>query len=594
MSAGSGGRVPLATYRLQLGPGLTFDDAAALVDYLAALGISDCYTSPFFETASTSSHGYDVSDHNRIREELGGEPALLRFADALRAQGLGLLIDVVPNHMGIAGNRNAWWWDVLENGPASRYAPFFDIDWTPVKRELADKVLLPTLGDQYGLALDGGQLALELADGAFVVRYYDTRLPVAPRTCGRILTHRIDGLQATLGADHPGLNELKALTAWFVTLPPTGESDPDRLAARSHDVAAGRQRLTALLADAPEIRAFVEDNVSLFNGTPGDPASFDLLDSLLAEQAYRVAFWRVAAEEINRKHRAMVDGHPTPGPNTEYLIYQTLVGAWPIGVERLRRYVIKAIHEAKSHTSWINPNARYDEVVVAFVEAILDPGRAAPFLDDFAAFATRIAHFGALNSLAQTLIKITAPGVPDCYQGTELPDLSLVDPDNRRPVDFALRRRLLEALVAEIESTHDLAALARHLLKTKDDGRVKLYVIRQALGFRQAEPALFQRGEYRPLATDGPLAEHACAFARVGADTAAITVVPRLLARRGSDDDPIGEYWGDETRLVVPAELGTSFVDVLTGQRLTVEDGALGFHRLFEHVPLALLRRAAG
>jgi (1->4)-alpha-D-glucan 1-alpha-D-glucosylmutase len=942
VSTDSGVRVPLATYRLQLGPSLTFDDAAALVDYLAALGISDVYTSPFFETASASSHGYDVSDHNRIRAELGGEPALRRFADALQRRGLGLVIDVVPNHMGIARNRNAWWWDVLENGPASRYAPYFDIDWAPVKRELAGKVLLPMLGDQYGVILDSGQLRLDLHDGGFVVRYNDTALPVAPRTYGRILTHRIDELQARLGLGHPGLTELKALTTWFVTLPP-GSGDQEAAAARARAVATGRQRLTALLAAEPEVRAFIEDNIRVFNGRPGEPASFDPLDRLLSEQAYRAACWRVAAEEINyrrffdinelaairmerddvfaeshrlilrliadgivtglridhpdglyaparylarlreaaarplyivvekilapgerlpehwvvagttgyeflnllngifvdrsqarameqiyarlikerppfaevvyagkrlvletsmaselamlghrlnqmserhrssrdftlgsltralaeiianfpvyrtyvgetprgpgdrdreyiaravaqakrrtpivsgsiydwiqdvltlksppwadeadrrerldfamrfeqltapvtakgledtalyrfnrlvslnevggdpsrfgtslaefhaamearqretpdglsatsthdtkrsedvraridalseiptewrrrvstwhrlnRRHRAVVDGRPTPGANTEYLIYQTLVGAWPISLDRMRQYVIKAVREAKSHTSWINPNPRYDEVVVAFVEAILDPARSAAFLDDFTAFAARIAHFGAFTSLSQTLIKITAPGVPDFYQGTELPDFSLVDPDNRRPVDFALRRRLLAALIADVEASQDLAALARDLVKNKDDGRAKLYVIRQALACRRADPALFQRGDYRPLVTEGPLAEHACAFARVRGDACAITVAPRLLARRGRDDDPVGlEYWGADTRLVVPAELGAEFVDTFTGQRLTVVDGGLGFDRLFDSFPLALLRRQA-
>jgi len=153
-------RVPRATYRLQLGPGLTFDDAAALVDYLDALGVSDAYTSPFLETAARGSHGYDVADHDRLRAELGGEPAFQRLAAALGARGMGLLVDVVPNHMGIAQNRNAWWLDVLENGPASPYASTFDIDWRPVKSELTDKVLLPVLGDQYGDVLAHFPVAL--------------------------------------------------------------------------------------------------------------------------------------------------------------------------------------------------------------------------------------------------------------------------------------------------------------------------------------------------------------------------------------------------------------------------------------------------
>src|SRR3989442_389553 len=173
-------RVPRATYRLQLGPGLTFDDAAALVDYPDALGVSDAYTSPCLETATRGSHGYDVADHDRLRAELGGEPAFQRFAAALGARSMGLLVDVVPNHMGIAQNRNAWWLDVLESGPASPYASTFDIDWRPVKTELTDKVLLPVLGDQYGAVLDRGELKLVLEDGRFLVRYFDAVLPIAP------------------------------------------------------------------------------------------------------------------------------------------------------------------------------------------------------------------------------------------------------------------------------------------------------------------------------------------------------------------------------------------------------------------------------
>ena len=292
-------RIPLATYRLQLGPRLTFDDAAELVPYLAALGISDCYVSPFFETSSDSSHGYDVSDHNRIREELGGEPAFIRFSDALRRYGLGLLVDLVPNHMGIAGNRNRWWLDILEHGAGSRYAHVFDIDWNRATPELAGKVLLPVLGDQYGIVLERGELRLELNDGVFTARYYETVLPIAPPSYSRILSHRIDELEATLGPSHPGLLELKALTTWFAALAPRPDRDRERPRGRLQDKAAGVERLAALLRQSPEVQTFLDATIRRFNGTPEDPRSFDLLDELLAEQAYRVAFWRVAGEEIN-------------------------------------------------------------------------------------------------------------------------------------------------------------------------------------------------------------------------------------------------------------------------------------------------------
>src|SRR5262249_42633770 len=222
------------------------------------------------------------------------------------------------------------------------------------------------------------------------------------------------------------------------------------------------------------------------------------------------------------KHRRVVGGQVVPGPNEEYLIYQALLGAWPISVDRLQAYLLKAIHEAKVETSWINPATRYDEAVLSFVQAILDPERSAPFLADFTRFHERVAAFGVLNSLAQVLVKVTAPGVPDFYQGTELWDLSLVDPDNRRPVEWPLRARLLNDLVKEIESSTNLAGLARRLLETREDGRIKLYLTRQALVFRRARALLFERGEYRPLDAQGPLSEHVCAFARVGDDGVAL------------------------------------------------------------------------
>jgi (1->4)-alpha-D-glucan 1-alpha-D-glucosylmutase len=977
-------RVPLATYRLQLGPQLTFDDAAALLPYLERLGVSDCYTSPFFETSSSGSHGYDVCDHNRLRDELGGEAAFRRFTEALRARGMGLVIDLVPNHMGIAGNRNPRWLDVLENGPGAPSAVYFDIDWAPVKAELAGKVLLPILGDQYGAVLDSGQLRLGLDERGFSVRYYDTLMPLAPRSWARVLGHRLPELQARLGAEHPDLLELKSLITWLTTIPPRTETDPDRVAARRREVEIGRKRLAALLGASPAVREFVEDDVRLFNGTPGDPRSFDLLDALLADQAYRLAYWRVAGEEINyrrffdinelaairmeapevfaethrlvfrlvgegvvtglrvdhpdglyapadyfrrlqrgcaralgaeagegdfyvvaekilapgehlpedwatagttgyeflnlvngifvdraqarameqvyarlirvrppftevvdtckrlvlevsmaselnmlghrlnlisekhrssrdftlgslttalreiiaafpvyrtyvgesgsdtdrpdrqgpeaagggppagsspdrrapeasagappvnpkdqeyiaravgrakrrtptmnesvydwiqdvltlrfpdwateadrderldfvrrfqqitgpvtakgyedtvlyrfnrlvslnevggdpsrfgtslaefhaenvarqrrsphalsatathdtkrgedvrarinvlseipgewrarvaawqrlnRKHRTMVEGAPVPGANTEYFVYQTLVGAWPLDRERLSRYLMKAVREAKVHTSWINPNARYDEAVAAFVEAILDPDRSAAFLEDFTLFQARVARLGGLNSLGQTLVKLTAPGVPDFYQGGELWDLNLVDPDNRRPVDWGQRARLLDELLAAVAAAPDRAALAHELAKSRADARVKLFVIHEGLRFRRARRALFEAGVYEPLEARGAWAEHVCAFARVHAAGVAVTVIPRLLARRGVDALPLGpEYWAD-TRLELPPELAGRYTNVFTGERVVTEPAGLRLGAALVSFPVALLER---
>ena len=980
-------RVPRASYRLQLGPDLTFDDAAELADYLAALGIGDCYTSPFFETSGAGSHGYDVADHGRLRAELGGEDAFARFADALKRLSLGLLVDVVPNHMGIVHGRNAWWADVLELGAASRYAAAFDIDWDPVKRELAGKVLLPILGDQYGVVLDAGQLRLEREGGRFRIRYYETLLPVTPRSYARILGHRMERLDRALGAEHAAVLELTSLVTWFATLPLHRES------ARQVSAEDGYRRLDALLRDSADARDFVDQNVGFFNGKAGDSRSFDLLDGLLGEQVYRLAFWRVAGEEINyrrffdindlaairmeqpevfaaahrllfrlvrdgivtglridhpdglyrpaeyfrrlqrgcllemcrglfrgaaagewrdqdvlarydalqaagsvsaqpffivaekilapgetlpetwavagttgyeflnlvngifvdrtnaraidqlytrvlrdkpsfpdivyegkrlvmdssmaselnmlahrlnrisekhrssrdftlgslrralreiiaafpvyrtylgddegeeagqarkapspqaserdrdsiaravtaakrrtravdasiydwiqdllslkmpawadqgdrqerldfvmrfqqitgpttakgyedtalyryvrlvslndvggepsrfgttlaefhamnverarhgahalsassthdtkrgedtrvridvlserphewraavtrwqrmnRRHRTTVDGRPAPSANEEYLLYQTLVGAWPIDVTRTRDYMLKAAREAKHDTSWTNPNPRWDEALAHFVEAVLDETTSGEFLNDFRAFHAALLPFGILNSLAQTLIKITAPGVPDFYQGSELWDLSLVDPDNRRPVDFARRRQMLKTLAMEIDGATDLGALARGLMAAPEDGRVKLFVIRQALAVRRRRAELFARGDYRPLDVYGTWADHICAFARTGPGGPAVTIVPRLLAARGVTQ-PIGDaYWGNTT-VALPGEVDGPLRNAFTGASVEIvragEERRVRVGRLLADFPIALLEAAS-
>jgi (1->4)-alpha-D-glucan 1-alpha-D-glucosylmutase len=313
-------------------------------------------------------------------------------------------------------------------------------------------------------------------------------------------------------------------------------------------------------------------------------ARINVLSEIPTDWRRRLTVW----QRLNRRHRTTVDGAAVPGANTEYLIYQTLVGAWPIDAERLGAYLLKAAREAKTHTSWLNPNEKYDQALTRFAEAILDRQRAAVFLDDFLPFQARIAHFGAINSLAQTLLKITAPGVPDFYQGTELWDLSLVDPDNRRPVDWKLRQRVLGELSHALATTDDRAALAHELWLRKDDARVKLFVIREALALRRAHPALFATGAYRPLEARGALAEHVCAFGRLGDDAVAITVAPRLLARRG-EDSPFGaEYWGDTT-LDVPAELRGPLTNVFTGEPL--EGDSLPLGRVLARFPVALLAR---
>src|SRR5574341_92331 len=192
-------RVPVATYRLQFNRAFTFDEAWRVVPYLDALGISDLYASSYLAARPGSPHGYDIADHNRLNPEIGTEEDYERLVAALQARGMGQILDVIPNHMGIAAACNPWWNDVLENGPGSPYAGFFDIDWDPVKRQLANKVLLPILGDQYGRVLENQELILKYADGGFTVRYHETRLPIAPRSTSLILGHRLEALAATLG-----------------------------------------------------------------------------------------------------------------------------------------------------------------------------------------------------------------------------------------------------------------------------------------------------------------------------------------------------------------------------------------------------------
>ena len=317
-----------------------------------------------------------------------------------------------------------------------------------------------------------------------------------------------------------------------------------------------------------------------------------VLSEIPAEWRARLSAWH----RLNRKHHTMVDGAPVPGTNTEYLLYQTLVGAWPIDVTRLRAYMLKAVREAKVHTSWVNPNARYDDAITRFVEAILDPDRSAAFLEDLVVFQARVAHFGMLSSLGQTLIKLTAPGVPDFYQGSELWDLSLVDPDNRRPVDWEVRGRLLDEVLTTLTDGRDRMTLVHELVKGKADGRVKLFVIHAGLAFRRARRALFETGAYRPLDVRGAYAEHVCAFARVGGDGAvALTVLPRLLARRGVDAVPLGaEYWAD-TWVELPRELAGRYTNVLTRERVASapagDAAGLRLADVLASFPVALLDR---
>ncbi|MBI2001206.1 MAG: malto-oligosyltrehalose synthase [candidate division NC10 bacterium] len=990
-------RVPVATYRLQFSRAFTFSAARQMVPYLEALGVSDVYASSYLAARPGSLHGYDIADHNRLNPEIGTEEDYERFVAALQDRGMGQILDVIPNHMGIAASCNPWWNDVLENGPSSAYAEFFDIDWDPLKSQLANKVLLPILGDQYGRVLENQELALEYADGAFHLRYQETRLPIAPRSTTLILGHRLESLTATLGEADPHLQEYQSIITALTNLPGRSETAPDRVRERMREKEVIRRRLARLVEACGPVRASIEETVRIFDGKRGDPRSFDPLDRLLDDQAYRLADWRVAAEEINyrrffdinelaairmenpavfrethrlilqlvaegkvtglrldhpdglfdppryflalqrerlahvacarfdqqggvaepdrdaavavalqrfdatcqpdpakagcpplyllaekilargerlpihwaihgttgyefltlvgglfvdtshekamtaactafagqrtpyadlvheskqlilqvsmsselnvlghalsrlaerdrhsrdftlnslthalreviacfpvyrtyidgrspevtlqdracvevavafakrrnpatnvsvfdfvrdvlllrypenadeayreaqlafvqkfqqvtapvtakgvedtacyrynrlvslnevggepdrfgisveefhrqclsrqekwpdglsatsthdtkrsedvrsrihvlseiprewraavgrwhrwnRRHASEVDGRPAPDRNDEYLLYQTLVGAWPLGpmgqeevaafTARIQQYMLKAAKEAKVNTSWINPNEAYDQALRSFVARILEPGPGNRFLPDFTLFQGFVARLGMVNSLAQTLMKITAPGVPDFYQGTEVWDFSLVDPDNRRPVDFAARAALLAGLRERI-AAGDLAELARELVEDWPDGRIKLYTIHRALMSRRRTPDLFRTGAYVPLPTTGRHAERLCAFARRGGTWTVHTVVPRLVAPLTDTGArlPLGrEVWGD-TWVVLPEEVPRgSYTNLFTGaevQAVEHDGGArLAVGDLLAEFPVALL-----
>lgn len=922
-------RVPWATYRLQFNPQFGFRDAEAIVPYLARLGISDAYASPLFRARESSSHGYDVVDPTCVSPDFGSEADFRDFAAELAAHDMGLVMDVVPNHMGINDPANRLWQDVLENGEASPFAKFFDVDWNPPKEELKHRVLLPFLGDQYGKVLESQELKVAFAEGSFYLTYYDRRFPLNPRSWSQILERVQHNLIGRLETTDPEWTDLESITLSLRNLPDLTDQDPEKIHLRQLEREVAPRRLSQLLESSPIIGEALAATIGEFNGARGDPRSFDRLEALLAEQAYRLSFWRVASDEINYRrffdinelaairvedpavfrathelvfrfaaegwvaglridhpdglqdperyfadlqdeylratgredlaalppaergeplaiyvvaekilaadealpeswavsgttgydylnlanglfverasaasiraaysrftglfdrfrdvayaskktilelsmsselhvlarrldriseahrwsrdfthsslrralreviacfpvyrsyirpgaekvegddrrritaalrlakrrnpelnasifdfigsvlllehppnldeaqrderlefvlrfqqltgpvtakgledtafyrdypllsltevggdpetfgasveqfhrknaerlarwphtmlassthdtkrsedvrtrlnvlsecpedweaailrwrsinapHKTELDGNEAPSGNEEYLLYQTLVGAWPLEpmnaqrreafTARIQQFMLKALREAKLNTSWTSPNEEYEAAVRGFVEAALSPDPQHEFLRDLAAFQAPLAVHGACNSLSQTLLKICAPGLPDFYQGMELWDFSLVDPDNRRPVDFRLRRAYLDEI--EARAAGDLRALAADLQEHWRDGRIKLYVTYQALNFRRRHAALFQQGDYVPLAAEGPLADHLCAFARAHGEERALAIVPRTMLQRQQLDRPAWDkgLWA-ETALLLP------------------------------------------
>ncbi len=291
--------IPSATYRLQFHAGFTFEEATPIVAYLHTLGVSHAYASSYLAAVPGSQHGYDVTDPTRLNPELGTEEAYRAWVATLRGHGMGHIIDLVPNHMGIAKSANPWWQDVLENGPSSPYAAVFDIDWRPLKVELENKVLIPILGDSYGAVLERQEITLHYEEGVFSLRYYDTTLPVAPGSYARILETDIATLIAALGDESIDAAEYLSILTAMRRLPGRGEVSRASRVERAREKEVIKRRLAALTRESRPVRDHIARAVSLFNGVRSDPRSFDRLDDLLGAQAYRLAHWRVAAEEIN-------------------------------------------------------------------------------------------------------------------------------------------------------------------------------------------------------------------------------------------------------------------------------------------------------
>ena len=960
--------IPRATYRVQLNRDFDFRAACRIVPYLAQLGISHLYTSPFIKARAGSLHGYDIIDHESLNPEIGTEGDFEALIGALHDHGMRLMIDVVPNHMGVLQADNRWWLDILEHGPASRFACYFDIDWEPLSEELRGKVLLPILGDQYGTVLERGEirLAFDREAGTFSLWYYEHRMPVRPSAYRALLCAGLDRLPSETPVAPEIAGVVAALSDEFALLQ-APQTDPDAdPAARSAPL---KRRLASLCADTPAIARLIDANVDSLNGIAGNAASFDGLHALIKEQFYRLSYWRVAADDINYRrffdinglaalcaertevfeatHRRIfewiADGkvdalridhpdglldprgycdkvqaraieagagqpavqiasdrpdHPiylvlekiladherlpqawpvhgttgyrfmnvvnglfvdvaararfdrlyadfigedlafdrvlrdsrtliavhamasdlnllaaaltriakrardtcdftlnslrrtlvdivacfpvyrtyvTPGRcsddarpyiewavglarrnspaaeasayefvrdiltgarqpadaglreaidrfigrfqqftapvmakgmedtsfyihhrlaslnevggdprrfgfsleafhaasrdrarhwphtmlatsthdnkraedvraridvlsempgawrlalrrwrqlnrrlrhakdpvqapsrNDEYLLYQTLLGTWPLDPmdagalaryrDRIKHYMQKAAREAKAHTSWINPNAAYEQALSDFIDGLLATLAPNPFVADFAPVAASIARYGALNSLSQTLLKLTSPGVPDTYQGTELWDLSLVDPDNRRPVDYARRIADLNALADDFSGDADHSAAARALLDRWTDGKVKLWTMSRVLALRARHPRWFDDGGYLALTTQGAKAAHLCAFARPHEARMMVTLAPRLFVGLAIDGWPLGESVWHDTRIVLPANAPRCWRNVLTNARYAAQGGedamTLSVASILDAFPVALLVQA--
>lgn len=945
-------RIPIATYRLQFNQEFTFRRARELLDYFQQLGITEVYASPLLQSRRGSGHGYDVTDPTHMDTDPGTEAEFEVFCGELQRRGMGLILDIVPNHMA-ASSENPWWMDVLENGPVSSYASYFDIDWHPPSRLLDNKVLLPVLGDTYGRVLENQELRPAYRNGSFAVQYYQESFPLSPSSYHFILKHRLDVLEKRLGAGSPAYQEYRGILAALPSHPERESLSLEATGEKRLQAEATKERLRRLCGAEPEVRRFIAENLRLLRGKKKRPASFRLLDRLLAEQAYVLAFWQNPNEEINYRrfftitdlvgvrvedpfvfeathavvfrlvergvvtglridhidglrdplgylqrlqervagvpeghapgfyvivekilssteklpsewpihgttgydflnavnrlftdprgakdieriytrfvgedieyedvlhqkkklvmatllgvemrtlarqlsilaaqdryardvpradlahaliemtaclsvyrtyvrslevsrdakayvdraldearrrrsnlnpaalafvrevlllldadhltpdqrearlgfvmrwqqftgpivakgledtvlyiytplislnevggdprpypatsqdfsqfvkdraqfspyalnattthdtkraedvrarvnvlseipedwerhlrrwsrlnapHQQTVDGHRVPDPTEETLLYQTLIGAWPLCPDeiaefrrRLKDYVIKATREAMVHTRWTRPSLEHEEALARFVEAILDARKSSRFLDDFLKFHEKISYYGMFNSLAQALLKIVCPGVPDFYQGSELWDFRLVDPDNRRPVDFKRRTALLQAITKE--GVHPSQKFLGDLCRQWTDSRIKLYVIWKALNLRRQHARLFLDGDYLPVEAEGGRKQNVFALMRYTTDRHLLAAVPRWLARTKApmNVERLQEYWGNGF-LVLPPKAPLKWFNVFTDEEVVCQEksrrAVLPQRSLFARFPLALL-----
>jgi malto-oligosyltrehalose synthase len=807
--------------RLQLHRDFTFADAAALVPYLVDLGISHVYSSPILMARAGSMHGYDVIDPEQVNPELGGEAGFREFVAVLRAAGLGLIVDIVPNHMAVDGGDNPWWTDVLRYGRSSSYADFFDIDWDSDDPDLHGKVLAPFLGSQYGEALNDIELARN-ASGEPVIRYFDAEFPIDPATmtgscpvhellerqhyrlawwgvagdeinwrrffdinglaglriedpavfeathatlfrlyadglidgfrvdhvdglsdppgyCRR-LRHRLDELapgrhaylviekilgsgeslptdwdvDGTSGYDfmndvsalqHEAANATTLGRLWHEATNRSADFHDEEIEARLEilkkgfdaqlkavttalhriarsdldtrdtSAAAIRRGLIALLARFPVYRcyygepdrtAFTKALAAAKHATPQSAhAVLDRLDCWLngdhkeaatrfqqlsapiaAKSVEDTAFYRYGrllsrndvgsdAERLGGSiedfHRACADrltafphamlatathDHKRgedlrarlaviseipnewtaflakcrsieaerPDPADEIMLYQMIVGAWPLDLEasdhagcqafaeRLAGWQQKALREAKLRTDWTAPNETYESVARNFLFNLFAPNGDFPWVAR--SLIDMIAPAGAVNGLAQALLKMTVPGMPDFFQGTEFWDFSLVDPDNRRPVDYAARQKATESTG-----------------QSWRDGRVKQAMIRAVLSLRRQHPDLFARGDYCPLPVQGALEQHFVAFSRTWGQSIMIVVVPRLVHRLLQDRDRITldpPHLRDSALLLPEQTHGRPLVSILSDTAITAQP-AVPLLPLLRNFPMAVL-----